>query len=595
MHLTAWDYLIIIAMLVISAGIGVYFAIRSRHGQSSDDYFLGNRRMSVLPVAVSLSATVMSAITYLGTPADAYIHGPKYGLMFLTRFTVPLLVCFCFVPVFYRLEITTIYEYLEMRFGNTLRFLVIASDFFSGFTYMGIVVYTPALALSTVTGLNLTFSILGTGIICTFYTSIGGIKAVIWTDVFQVAVSMILGACIMIIVGTVKIGGVSEGWHRAVEGGRGELVDFNIDPTIRYTFWSVMVGGSTLMTMVAGTKQSLVQRYNSCATEREAKVAALLGIFGTGIIEILAVTTGMTVYAFYSTCDPLTSNQIDRSDQIVPYFMMDVFSSYPGVPGILIGGAFCASLSSMSSVLNSLAAMAGQDIVKTICPNMSENKYNLVIKVISAIFGIITIVLAFLASVLGDVLETALSIVGLTGGPILGVFLLAMLTPRCNSKGAVVGLIGGTMIGLMLYIGSRFYPPTGHSLPLSTKGCLVSINATTSTADMMWTQTFNGNDFMSYDFKLSTTSSPDLDSHRSLGPGIFYLSHLYLSTVTGLVTMVLGFLVSLVTSWREPSVTDPKLLAPFVATYYTKLHENAKNDSSVHNLKSTDYVPLKIV
>ncbi|KAJ8040721.1 Sodium-coupled monocarboxylate transporter 2 [Holothuria leucospilota] len=592
LHLTAWDYLIVIAMLAVSAGIGVYFAIRSRHGQSSNDYFLGNRRMSVLPVAVSLAATVMSAITYLGTPADVYKHGPKYGLMFVTRFITPFIVCFCFVPIFYRLEITTVYEYLEMRFGNTLRFLVIASDFFSGFTYMGIVVYTPALALSTVTGINLTFSILGIGVICTFYTSIGGIKAVIWTDVFQ-AGSMVLGACIMIIGGTVKLGGVAEGWHRAVEGERGDLIDFNIDPTIRYTFWSIMLGGSSFWLMITGTKQSLVQRYNSCATEREAKIAALLGTFGMGIIEILAVTTGMTVYAFYSTCDPLTSSQIDRSDQIVPYFMMDVFSSYPGMPGILIGGAFCASLSSMSSVLNSLAAMTGQDIVKTIWPNMSEKKFNLVIKVISAIFGIITIALAFLASVLGDVLQTVVSIGGLTGGPILGIFLLAMLAPRCNSKGAVVGIIGGTMVGFTLYIGSLFYPPTGHSLPLSTEGCLVPVNATTSAVDTTWTDTFTETDFMSYDFNASTTPSPDMDPHRPPGIAVFNLSYLYMTTVPALVTIVLGLLVSLVTSWREPSMVDPKLLAPILAPYYAKSGIDNKNGDSVH--KSTDYVPLKKV
>ncbi|KAJ8040720.1 Sodium-coupled monocarboxylate transporter 2 [Holothuria leucospilota] len=522
MHLTAWDYLIVIAMLSASAGIGVYFAIRSRHGQLSNDYFLGNRRMSVLPVAVSLAATVMSAITYLGTPADVYIHGPEYGLMFLTRFINPFVVCSCFVPVFYRLEITTVYEYLEMRFGNTLRFLVIASEFFSEFIYMGIVVYTPALALSTVTGINLTFTILGIGVICTFYTSIGGIKAVIWTDVFQ-AGSMILGACIMIIVGTVKVGGVAEGWHRAVEGGRGELVDFNIDPTIRYTFWSIIIGGSLFWMRVAGTKQSLVQR---------------------GARH-------------------------------------------------LIGGAFCASLSSMSSALNSIAAVTGQDIVKTIWPNMSEKKYNLVIKVISAIFGIITIALAFLASVLGDVFETALSIGGLTGGPILGIFLLAMFAPRCNSKGAVVGIIGGTMVGFTLYIGSRLYPPTGHSLPMSTEGCLVSVNATTSTGDTTWTDAFTRNDFMLYGINASTSSSPDLDHPRPPGIVVFNPSYLYMTIVTGLVTIVLGLLVSFVTSWREPWMTNPKLLAPIMAPYYTTSDIDNKNSDSVH--KSTDYVPLKKV
>lgn len=184
--LSVLDYLIVVAMLAISAGIGVFFTLRSGRKQSSNDYFLGDRQMSVIPVSLSLAATVMSAITYLGTPAEVYVHGPQYGLMFFVRTYVPFFIAFCFVPVFYRLKVTTIYEYLELRFNNTVRFLVIAATCIKNFIYMGIVVYTPALALSTAAGINLTFSILSIGIICTFYTSFGGIKAVIWTDVFQV-------------------------------------------------------------------------------------------------------------------------------------------------------------------------------------------------------------------------------------------------------------------------------------------------------------------------------------------------------------------------------------------------------------------------
>ncbi|PIK36111.1 putative sodium-coupled monocarboxylate transporter 2 [Apostichopus japonicus] len=439
--LSIFDYIIIVAMLAVSAGIGVFFGVRSGRHQSSNDYFLGNRGMSVIPVAISLAATIMSAITYLGTPAEVYIHGPQYGLMFVVRAHVPLIIMYCFVPVFYRLKLTTMFEYLELRFNNTVRFVVVAITGINDFIYMGIVVYTPALALSTVTGINLSFSILSIGIICTFYTTIGGMKAVIWTDVFQ-AVSMILGATVMIVVGTVSIGGPSEGWRRAEEGGRGKLVDFNIDPTVRISFWNIMIGGSILWTMIGGTKQSVIQRYNSCATERDAKRAAWFGMIGMGVIELLAVITGMTVYAYYYDCDPLTSGEISRPDQIVPYFMMDVFHSYPGVPGILIGGAFCASLSSMSSVLNGLAAATGQDIIKTIWPDMSDMKYSMLVKIISAIYGILTIVLAFLASVLGDVLQTSIAIGGILGGPIL-VYYFRLVFPRANSSGVLVGLIGG--------------------------------------------------------------------------------------------------------------------------------------------------------
>lgn len=586
--LTPWDYLIIFAMMLISTGIGVFFAIKSRRGQTSSDYFLGSRNMSLVPVSLSLAATVMSAITYLGTPAEVYIHGPKIGLLFFARIVASIVIMFAFVPVFYRSNITTVYEYLAMRFNNTLRFLVIAMKFFHDFLYMGIVIYAPALALSTVTKINLTFSIVTVGVVCTFYTSLGGIKAVIWTDVFQ-AIVMVIGSTIVIIVGTIQIGGLAEGWRRAAEGSRTELVDFNLNPTVRVSFWSTMIGGSILTTYTAGVKQSLVQRYNSCRNEKEAKIASFLGILGMGTIQLLAVAAGMTAFAYYSDCDPLTSGKINRPDQILPYFMMDVFYLYPGMPGILIGGAFCASLSSLSSVLNGVAAAIGQDIVKTIWPNMSEKRYTITVKIISAVCGGFTILLAFLASVLGDVLQSTLSISGAIGGPILGVFLLGMFVPRCNSKGAITGLLAGIAVGLFLFIGSMVNPPVLEKPPLSTEGCSQPVNGTFSETDM-WTESFPTTTFSTHVSSGSPNSTTKIVymSSVSVGPGIFGLSYLYLSAVTSLITVTVGATVSILTTFNNPTMADPKLLAPIVTKYFA-------NDENKSTLNQKEYVALSKV
>ncbi|XP_071811310.1 sodium-coupled monocarboxylate transporter 1-like [Apostichopus japonicus] len=586
--LTAWDYLVIIVMLAISGLIGIIFAIRSvGRQQSSSNYFLGDRHMSVFPVAMSLTATYISAITYLGTPSEVYLHGPKYGLMAMTRIFVPFLIVYCFVPVFYNLDITTVYEYLGMRFNNTVRFLVVAMEFFAGFTYMGIVVYAPALALSTVTGLNLTFSILATGIICTFYTTIGGIKAVIWTDVFQ-AILMIVGTIMMIIAGTIQIGGPAEGWRRGAEGGRTQLIDFNIDPTVRLSFWSLCLGGSSYLVMIGATKQGYVQRYMSCASEREAQYATWLGILGTGVMQILAVTAGMTIFAYYCKCDPLTSGHINRPDQIVPYFIMDVFQSVPGMSGLVISGAFCASLSSMSSVLNAIASMTGQDIIKVIWPDISDVKYSVIIKIISALFGVLTIVLAFLASALGDILQTAVSLGGLTGGPVLGVFMLAFFVPRGNSKGATTGLIGGTLFGLYLYIGSQMYPPHVQRPPLTTEGCEVDLkNGTYTTL---------GDNLLTEMFTVSTDNSSleeSVVSNRLPGTAIFQISFLYHIVINSLISFIIGVAVSYLTSWKNPKLAKANLLAPIIARMYTKLENEKQVDRGCMNLE--EHVPLQNV
>lgn len=185
--LGVWDYVILVGLLLVSAAIGVFHALRGGKQKDSKEYFLGNRKMGAFPVSMSIIVSVMSAVTYIGTPAEVYRHGPMYWLMSVNKIVGAGLVTTCFLPVFYNLEITSVYEYIDMRFNKFVRYGVILADCSYTFIYMGIVMYTPALALSTVTGITLTGSILAIGLVCTFYTAIGGIKAVIWTDVLQVS------------------------------------------------------------------------------------------------------------------------------------------------------------------------------------------------------------------------------------------------------------------------------------------------------------------------------------------------------------------------------------------------------------------------
>lgn len=183
---SAIDYLALLLMLAISTAIGLYHGVCGSKQQTTEEYFLGNREMGPIPVALSILASYMSAITYLGTPAEAYVTGPEFWMISLNCIIVGVVITRTFIPIFYRLQLTSIYEYFDLRFNKAVRMSVVAFSTSFGLLYLGIVIYAPSLALNAVAGISLPLSILTMGLVCTLYTSVGGIKGVIWTDVFQV-------------------------------------------------------------------------------------------------------------------------------------------------------------------------------------------------------------------------------------------------------------------------------------------------------------------------------------------------------------------------------------------------------------------------
>ncbi|NXV06343.1 SC5A5 protein, partial [Cettia cetti] len=214
-----WDYGVFALMLLISAGIGLFHGLAKGGQKTSEDFFTGGRRMSALPVGLSLSASFMSAIQVLGVPAEAFRFGAKFLWMCAAQLLNSALTAQLFLPVFYRLGLTSTYEYLERRFGRSVRLCGTLQYLAATMLYTGIVIYAPALILNQVTGLDIWASLLSTGVICTFYTTIGGMKAVIWTDVFQVFV-MLSGFVAVAVRGVLLLGGPAEVLSIAANGSR---------------------------------------------------------------------------------------------------------------------------------------------------------------------------------------------------------------------------------------------------------------------------------------------------------------------------------------------------------------------------------------
>ncbi|KFV56430.1 Sodium-coupled monocarboxylate transporter 1, partial [Gavia stellata] len=508
--------------------------------KTSKDFLMGGRSMSALPVALSLTASFMSAVTVLGTPAEIYRYGAIFCIFAITYGLVVLCSAEIFLPVFYKLGITSTYEYLELRFNKYLRlcgtvlFIIqTASKPQSCSTlYTGIVIYAPALALNQVTGFDLWGAVVATGVVCTFYCTLGGLKAVVWTDVFQVGI-MVAGFSSVIIRAVVVQDGIGRIVNDSYYGGRLNFWDFNPNPLQRHTFWTIVIGGTFTWTGIYGVNQSQVQRYIACKSRFHAKMSLYINLVGLWAILACATLCGLALYSIYKDCDPWTAKQVSALDQLMPYLVLDILHDFPGVPGLFVASAYSGTLSTVSSSINALAAVTVEDLIRPYFRSLSEKKLSWISMGMSLFYGGVCIAMAALASLLGALLQVALSIFGMVGGPLLGLFALGILCSFANAIGAFVGLVSGFVISLWVGIGSQIYPPLPERtkpLYLSTAGCNISSGNLTSTENPLTTV-----------FNTPTAERP------ALADNWYSLSYLYFSTLGTLITVVVGIIISLLT------------------------------------------------
>ncbi|KAM4597585.1 sodium/iodide cotransporter-like [Polymixia lowei] len=472
------DYAVFGTMLLVSMAIGLFQALKKNQGDANmDDFFTGGRSLPAVPVGLSLCASFMSAVQVLGVPAEASRYGLRFLYMCLGQSINSLLTAYLFLPVFYRLGITSTNQYLKMRFGRQMQLLGSIQFLVATLLYTGIVIYAPALILNQATGLNMWASVFSTGIICTVYTTLGGMKAVIWTDVFQIVV-MLSGLLAILIHGTVLVGGPAAVLEIAHNASRINLNDFELDPRQRYTFWSLSIGGTLVWLSMYGVNQSQVQRYISCRTEREAQWALLVNQVGLYLIVSSAATCGIVMFSYYYDCDPLRSGKISTPDQYMPYFVLDIFKDHPGFPGLFLACAYSGTLSTASTSINAMAAVTMEDLLKPRLLNVSQKKLILISKGLTFVYGAGCITVAALSSLLDwGVLQGSFTVMAVVSGPILGAFILGMFVPATNTVGVFSGVTVGFCVSVWLAIGSTLYPPSPETmgvLPSHAGQCLLS-------------------------------------------------------------------------------------------------------------------------
>ncbi|XP_062551794.1 sodium-coupled monocarboxylate transporter 1-like isoform X1 [Armigeres subalbatus] len=560
LNFSVFDYVIFFSMLLISTIIGVYFGFLSKVKQdNTKEYLLGGKAMSKFPISASLIATHVSGITLLGLPTELYGHGSQYWLCVIAAFPVYILMRKIYLPVFYDLQVTSVFTYLENRFDHKVRSAASFIYAFACIIYIPIVVYVPALAFSQVTGINLHLITPLICIVCTFYTTVGGLRAVVWTDTLQFI--MMIGATLAIIsLGLVSVGGFTHVWEAAEQGGRLVFFNMNPDPFIRSSFWTVTLGLSTIWIGTLGVSQGCIQRFLAVPDLKIAKKTLIIFTGGMIFIKSCSCFMGLLMYAKYEACDPYSIGKINKLDQILPYYVMDVGAKIPGLPGFFVSGIFSAALSTLSSVLNTLAGTIYEDFIRHHFPNSSEKNASKVMKALVVILGIIVIALVFVAEKMGEVMHMAISLSGVTSGTLLGLFSSGMLTSTINTKGAIYGAVMSMIATGSILIGAQLYPQHPF-MPFRTDGCDVNL------------------------LHNATLVSTPLATVQNDVPRIFKLSFMYYSLFGVVVYFMVAYTVSIMTGRTE--IKDQRLLAPFMRDLKQYEKEEALRKQNIHFTETT--------
>ncbi|KAI0234881.1 Sodium-coupled monocarboxylate transporter 1 [Lamellibrachia satsuma] len=388
------------------------------------------------------------------------------------------------------------------------------------------------------------------------------------------------------------------------------------DPRTRHTLWSLGIGSGIFWVACYGVNQALVQRSLCTPSLRTAQVALWLNLPGLIALLIVCSLCGFVVYAQYRDCDPLTRPNHIKKDQLLPLYVIEHLD-YPCIPGLFTASVFSGSLSSISSVLNALATVALQDMVRPYClPKMKDSAAANVSKGIAVGFGALMILLTYVASHLGGVMQAVIGVVGMISGPMLGLFVLAMTNPWSNTKGAYGGYLTGLVATSWLGIGAFIYKPYVYKPPVSLSECPVGnityvtpmyLNDSTTTAatsrpedrcltsfivsevnTVAWLRTA-GVAFVFGGRAADRVCSAVTDSNTARGGilpvlhwvtdripdyrgrgdlGFYEISYLWYTLFGAIVVIVVGTIVSLLTGAADPNDVDPKLLTPVVKSFF---------------------------
>lgn len=443
------DWAVIAGYALAMLGIGWYF---SRKNKTCEDYLLGNRQMRPMMVGISLFASLISTVSYLAWPGEIIKNGPMIICTLLSYPLIGLVVGRLIIPYIMRLKVTSAYEILELRLGGAVRTLGSVLFLLLRLLWMSVIVYaTSSKVLVPLLGLDphvTPLLCLALAVMTIVYTVMGGLRAVVVTDVVQAAI--LFGAAIATVVTiTVCLGGVGAWWPHAWPPYWPKPV-FGHDPSARVTLFGAMLATFTWYVCTSASDQIAIQRYLATRDATAARTVLYISLAADVVVSCVLAAVGLGLLAYFNANPHLLADgqtALGDSDKLFTQYILVGLPT--GVCGLVIAGLLACATSSLAAGINSTSSVIMVDILDRFrkTGEVAESRRMRQVKYISAAVGVFVVLLSlFVNMVHGNLLEVAYKVVNLLTAPLAGLFFLAMFVPWARGFGAIIGAIVGTAV-----------------------------------------------------------------------------------------------------------------------------------------------------
>ena len=470
-HLRAIDWVVLVVYALGMLAIGWHYW---RKTDSSEEYLLGGRKMKSLPVGLSLFATLFSTISYLAWPGEMIKHGPMILSMCLAYPLVAIVAGRFLIPHIMSLKITSAYELLEHRLGLTVRLLGSSLFLLLRVLWMSVIIYaTVGEILIPLLGWGpqaTPWVCVALGGVTLIYTAMGGLRAVVVTDVLQ-ALILFAGAIVSIVAITIYLGGAGAWWPHHWHAHWTEPVFY--DPNVRVTFLGAIVATFTWYISTAGSDQMAIQRYLATRNAKTARGVLNTSLWANMAVLVLLVLLGLALLAYFQTNPHLIpdgQSLYHDADRLFSRFIS--VGLPPGVGGLVVAGLLAAAMSSLSAGINSACSVIMADFVDRFRLRDRNKGGAWLERVISIAIGVLMVVLSSGVGVVrGNLLEVTYKVVNLLSAPIFGLFCMAMFVPWATGFGTLVGAAAGLVVVVAINFWEEFTGARGISflwaMPLS--------------------------------------------------------------------------------------------------------------------------------
>ncbi|MCF8381332.1 MAG: sodium:solute symporter [Bacteroidales bacterium] len=431
------DYAVIILSLIVSLYIGFYF---SKGQKSTKKYFAAEGKIPAWAIGMSILATLVSSVTFLAYPGEGYSGN---WIRLVQGLMVPIVLVFIIwgvVPLYRNVIGISAYEYFEKRFGYFARIYASLGFILAHFSKMGTVLYLLGLAIASLLGVNTITLIWILGGMIILITLLGGIEAVIWLDVIQGFLLIVGGLISLIVIMYSAKGGPSAIWETAKENDHIGFGPFDLE-FVNLTFWVMAINGVFYAIQKYGTDQTIVQRYLTAKSNKDAIKASLIGVLLSVPVWALFMFIGTALFSYYKLNSGSELPDGIRPDAIFPLFIMQELPI--GITGLVISALIASAISSLDSDLNCLSAVLTEDFYGRIKKNASDNQKLFFGKIMVVVSGILAVVVATVYLKIGGkgALGIIFSLYAIFSGGIAGMFLLGLFSKRTNKKGLYIGIL----------------------------------------------------------------------------------------------------------------------------------------------------------